>query len=186
MTYEKPVLGPIFIFIHSILIILMLLITLSFKLLIHSANPQSRPVVIFVFTHVHPSVRLHISKQNNFQAKTMFRYWRDCGSDRVDHWWHLSFEYYFTYEQDFKDPLELLHPSNVQQSALLDYIRDTCDYCTDYQLPNLQFALNHHGQPDVALFDFTSMFAARNSIHVKERHGKQLLSCLVGDGLLEV
>ena len=88
--------------------------------------------------------------------------------------------------QDLKEPIELLSPSNVNQSALLDYIRDTCDYCTDYQLPNLKFALNHHGQPDVALFDFTSMFASRNSIHVKERHSKQLLSCLVGDGLLEV
>ena len=68
----------------------------------------------------------------------------------------------------------------------MDYIRDTCDYCTDYQLPNLQFALNHRGTPDVALFDFTSMFAARNSVYVKERRGKQLLSFIVGDGLLEV
>jgi hypothetical protein len=68
----------------------------------------------------------------------------------------------------------------------LDYIRDTCDYCTDYQLPNLQFALNHKGQPDIALFDFTSMYAAKNSIFVKERNGKQLLSFIVGDGLLEV
>lgn len=53
-------------------------------------------------------------------------------------------------------------------------------------MPNLRFALNHHDEPDVALFDFTSMFAARNSLHVKERRGRQLLSCLVGDGLLEV
>ena len=70
--------------------------------------------------------------------------------------------------------------------CLVDYIRDTCDYCTDYQLPNLQFALNHRGTPDVALFDFTSMYAARNSINVKERRGSQLLSFIIGDGLLEV
>ena len=88
-------------------------------------------------------------------------------------------------KKDYKDPIELLRPENVHKPALLDYIRDTCDYCTDYQLPNLKFALNHHGEPDVALFDFTSMFAARNSMHVRERHSKQLLSCLVGDGLLE-
>ena len=88
--------------------------------------------------------------------------------------------------QDYKDPLALLSPSNVRTESLLDYIRDTCDYCTDYQLPNLSFALNHKGQPDVALFDFTSMFAARNSIFVKERNGKQLLSFIIGDGLLEV
>ena len=70
--------------------------------------------------------------------------------------------------------------------CLVDYIRDTCDYCTDYQLPNLQFALNHRGTPDVALFDFTSMYAARNSVYVKERKGRQLLSFIIGDGLLEV
>ena len=50
----------------------------------------------------------------------------------------------------------------------------------------MDFALNHYGEPDVALFDFTSMFAASNSCYVKEKHGKQLLLGLVGDGLLEV
>ena len=49
----------------------------------------------------------------------------------------------------------------------------------------MDFALNHHGEPDVALFDFTSMFAASNSCYVKEKYGKQLLVGLVGDGLLE-
>ena len=87
--------------------------------------------------------------------------------------------------QDLKDPIELLNAKNVNKPALLDYIKDACDYCTDYQLPDLNFALNHHGEPDVALFDFTSMFAASNSCYVKERHGKQLLLGLVGDGLLE-
>ena len=38
----------------------------------------------------------------------------------------------------------------------------------------------------MALFDFTSMFAASNSTYVKEKNGKQLLCTLVGDGLLEV
>ena len=47
-----------------------------YAVLIHSANPQSRPVGIIVFAHVvrpsvRPSVRPHISKQNKFQAKTM-------------------------------------------------------------------------------------------------------------------
>ena len=36
--------------------------------MIHEADPQSRPVVIIVFAHVCP----HFSKQNKFQAKTMF------------------------------------------------------------------------------------------------------------------
>ena len=53
------------------------------------------------------------------------------------------------------------------------------------QLPHLEFALNHHGEPDVALFDFTSMFAAGFASHVMEKKNKQLLFGLVGDGLLE-
>ena len=56
----------------------------------------------------------------------------------------------------------------------------------DYQLPELDFELNHHGEADVALFDFPSMFAASNSSYVKEKNGKQILLTLVGDGLLEV
>ena len=80
----------------------------------------------------------------------------------------------------------MLSAQNINQTQLYNYIRDTCDYCTDYQLPGLKFALNHHGVPDVALFDFTSMSAAKNSIHVEEQNGKQLLKLLVGDGLLEV
>jgi hypothetical protein len=55
-----------------------------------------------------------------------------------------------------------------------------------FQLPDLQFAVNHHGEPDVAIFDFTSMFAANNSAYVQEKYGKQLLCALVGDGLIEV
>ena len=49
------------------------------KELIHSADPQSRPVVIIAFAHVVRSyirpyvhVRPHFSKQNKIQAKTMF------------------------------------------------------------------------------------------------------------------
>lgn len=87
--------------------------------------------------------------------------------------------------KDCKDPVELLSQKNVNKPALLEYIKDACDFCTDYQLPDLEFALNHHGEADVALFDFTSMFAASNSCYVKEKHGKQILLGLVGDGLLE-
>ena len=46
-------------------------------ILIHEADPQSRPVVTIVFAHVIrsyvcPYVRPHFSKQNKFQGKTMF------------------------------------------------------------------------------------------------------------------
>ena len=60
------------------------------------------------------------------------------------------------------------------------------NHVVSFQLPDLQFALNHHGDPDVAIFDFTSMFASNNSAYVQEKFGKQLLCALVGDGLIEV
>jgi len=88
-------------------------------------------------------------------------------------------------KKDLNDPIALLSPKNVNKENLLEYIRDACDYCTDYQLPHLEFAMNHHGEPDVALFDFTSMFAAGFASHVMEKKNKQLLFGLVGDGLLE-
>ena len=87
--------------------------------------------------------------------------------------------------KDKSDPIALLSPKNVNKEKLYEYIRDACDYCTDYQLPHLDFALNHHGEPDVALFDFTSMFASNAACHIMEKKGSQLMCGLVGDGLLE-
>jgi hypothetical protein len=66
------------------------------------------------------------------------------------------------------------------------YAREAADFSTEYMLPQLEFAVNHYGQPDVAMFDFTSMFAAENASRVVERHGHRLLQILVGDSLLEV
>ena len=59
--------------------------------LIHSADPQSRPIGIIVFTHVvRTSVRPNFTKSSiTKQSENNVRYWRDCGSGRVDHWWHL-------------------------------------------------------------------------------------------------
>ena len=67
----------------------------------------------------------------------------------------------------------------------MDYARQAADFSTNYQLPHMDFAVNHYGQPDVAMFDFTSMFAAENASRVLERHGHKMLMCLVGDSLLE-
>ena len=63
--------------------------------------------------------------------------------------------------------------------------REAADFATKGQLPHLDFAVNHYGKPDVAMFDFTSMYAADHSARVFERHGHRLLQCLVGDSLLE-
>lgn len=88
--------------------------------------------------------------------------------------------------QDDEDPQRLLAKDNVDQSALLTYAREAANIATRHQLPKLEFAHNHYGQPDVAMFDFTSMYAAENACRVIERQGHRLLVALVGDTLLEV
>lgn len=86
---------------------------------------------------------------------------------------------------DFADPAELLSSANVNTERLLDYAREAAQFSTKYQMPNLEFAVNHYGKPDVAMFDFTSMFAAEISCTAIVRKNYRLLQCLVGDSLLE-
>ncbi|KAG8001555.1 [F-actin]-methionine sulfoxide oxidase MICAL2 [Nibea albiflora] len=86
---------------------------------------------------------------------------------------------------DYTETQMLLSSENVNQEALLCYAREAADFGTNYQLPTLDFAMNHCGQPDVAMFDFTSMHASENAALVRERFGHQLLVSLVGDSLLE-
>ncbi|KAM9825634.1 F-actin-monooxygenase mical2b isoform X5 [Syngnathus typhle] len=86
---------------------------------------------------------------------------------------------------DYVETQRLLSSDNVNQEALLCYAREAADFGTNYQLPTLDFAMNHCGQPDVAMFDFTSMHASENAALVRERFGHQLLVTLVGDSLLE-
>ncbi|BFZ24995.1 hypothetical protein BsWGS_28034 [Bradybaena similaris] len=88
-------------------------------------------------------------------------------------------------KQDFPDTVALLDKSNVNQEALMAYAREAADFSTHYQLPSLDYAVNHYGQADVAMFDFTSMFAADNASRFIVKNGCHLLMGLVGDSLLE-
>ncbi|XP_077356434.1 protein-methionine sulfoxide oxidase mical3b-like isoform X2 [Festucalex cinctus] len=87
--------------------------------------------------------------------------------------------------QDFADTELLLSRDNVDQKALQAFARTAADFSTNRQLPSLDFAINHYGRPDVAMFDFTSMYASENAAMVWRRRGHQLLVTLVGDSLLE-
>uniref|UniRef100_A0A9J7XS69 F-actin monooxygenase n=1 Tax=Cyprinus carpio carpio TaxID=630221 RepID=A0A9J7XS69_CYPCA len=86
---------------------------------------------------------------------------------------------------DYIETERLLASNNVNQEALLSYAREAADFGTNYQLPSLDYAINHYGQPDVAMFDFTCMYASENAALVREKSGHQLLVALVGDSLLE-
>ncbi|XP_077372746.1 protein-methionine sulfoxide oxidase mical3a isoform X19 [Festucalex cinctus] len=86
---------------------------------------------------------------------------------------------------DYADTELLLSRANVDQAALLSYACEAADFSTNHQLPTLDFAINHYGQPDVAMFDFTCMYASESAAMVRQRNGHQLLVALVGDSLLE-
>jgi len=86
--------------------------------------------------------------------------------------------------QDCAATQDLLSDSNVNKKALLDYARDAAHWTTG--LEPLEFALNHHGQEDCAMFDFTSMYAASNACKaLRTKGGGFTLVSLVGDSLLE-
>ncbi|XP_076811429.1 protein-methionine sulfoxide oxidase mical3b-like isoform X1 [Clavelina lepadiformis] len=79
----------------------------------------------------------------------------------------------------------LLSVSNVDEEMLAKYAKEAADFSTLHQLPNLEFAINQYGEPDIGLFDFTCMYAAENAALFRDVDGCKLLTCLVGDSLLE-
>ena len=84
-------------------------------------DPLGRPTI----TSICMAVRPHFSKSS--QAKQMssednVHSWRDCGSGRVDHWWHLtSFSFYFRDQRLFTLCLSLI-------GVLCFTLADTCLY----------------------------------------------------------
>ncbi|CAJ0586952.1 unnamed protein product, partial [Mesorhabditis spiculigera] len=87
--------------------------------------------------------------------------------------------------KDSDDVAKLLSPENVDQDMLCKYASSAADFATKGQLPNLDFAVNHKGQPDIAMFDFTSLFSSKCSVRLMERHGRYLMLGIVGDSLHE-
>lgn len=86
--------------------------------------------------------------------------------------------------QDFAATQDLLSDSNVNKEALLKYAKEAAYWTTG--LEPLDFALNHYGQEDCAMFDFTSMYAASNACKaLRTKEGGLTLVNLVGDSLLE-
>lgn len=88
--------------------------------------------------------------------------------------------------QDFFEAERLLDRSNIDKIALTKYALDAAQFSTKNRLPNLEYAINPHGDPDVSVFDFTNMYAAENASRIVEKSGHRLLINLVGDSLIEV
>lgn len=88
--------------------------------------------------------------------------------------------------KDYADASNLLGKENVNFELLCDYAKEAAYVSTDRKLTRLDYAKNTYGQPDVAMFDFTSLFAAENASRITERKGRRLLTGLIGDSLLEV
>ena len=94
----------------------------SYSIMIHSADPQSQPDsdhyfhICHICPHVCTSVATfqNLAKQNNFQVKiNCDRYYRDCGSGRGDHWWHLSdFPYLSSYKNSLSKKKRFVHHAN--------------------------------------------------------------------------
>jgi hypothetical protein len=89
-------------------------------------------------------------------------------------------------KQNFSDPIQLLSKENVNFEQLCEYAKEAAYVSTDKKLPRMDFAKNHYGQPDVAMFDFTSLYQAKNASRFAERMNRTLLLTLVGDSLSEV
>lgn len=90
--------------------------------------------------------------------------------------------------EDLEDRKTLLSPKNVNQEELHKFAIDAAQYSTAHfssALPTKEFAPDARGNPDIAVFDFTNLYSARNASRVMVRKGHQLLMTIVGDSLLE-
>ena len=79
-----------------------------------------------------------------------------------------------TFPQDHGDVMKLLAFQNVDNPSLLNFVSEAADFSTG--LPHTEFAVNpDNNKPDVAIFDFTSMYSAEYAAKILERRGKRLI-----------
>ncbi|CAI4221119.1 unnamed protein product [Auanema sp. JU1783] len=88
-------------------------------------------------------------------------------------------------KKDSDDAVTLLSSNNLDKEALCAYAVKAAHFATNGALPALEFAENHRGEKDIAAFDFTSLYSAKNSVRLVESNGKRLLLSIVGDSLHE-
>ena len=82
------------------------------------------------------------------------------------------------------DPSQLVRSTNINKNKLVEYTCNAVYYATT--LPKVEFKKLSNGEPDIALFDFTSLKKAENASRIIERRKKKLVLALVGDSLIEV
>ena len=91
-------------------------------------------------------------------------------------------------KDNFEERNRLLSPGNIDRQNLAKYATEACLFATGHysrKLPHTNFALNSHGEPDLSIFDFTNLYAAKNSCRAIVRKGFPLLLSVAGDSLLE-
>ncbi|XP_022129559.2 uncharacterized protein LOC111003396 isoform X7 [Pieris rapae] len=87
--------------------------------------------------------------------------------------------------RDYLNVATLLSKENVSREALMNYALEAARTATKGQIPNMTFAVNHCGEPDIAIFDFSTSYSSENASIVYEVIGKRLLCQLIGDSLME-
>jgi len=86
---------------------------------------------------------------------------------------------------------KILQSSNIDKEKLMEYAKNAALFATERKskkLPHTEWSMlprGPNGTPDVCIFDFTNLYAARVAARVTVRKGQPLLAAIVGDSLLE-
>lgn len=97
-----------------------------------------------------------------------------------------KYEISHAHMQDFKKTKDLLKKENIEKITLESFAIQAATVCSGLDANEVECAVNHHGDKDIALFDFTTMHSSENASRIIERKGKRLLLCVAGDTLLQV